>query len=290
MPKESTEGEIVWEPVLAGSYVVSRVLRRSEWVREGVQRDWEMLVEEERNRIEKGIRKMQYMWFLDQASMDIMDFRPGGIRLPPSPCFIRLCAASPFYRTTELLSYCGSLTEVPWIETCNMTQQYTPFDPEEEVRVGTFINLYDAELSDQSQRIDSPQFYGQVKEFIGYDGLYAVAVVTIMVFYQGEDEQQVSYQSGGRWAAGEQRFEETVVLLRRPRCRFPHVELLKFGPGELASGYLIRPARRTGYLERGPRRSWDGNPEWKHPAVIQKEERLKEERERLRKLEEKESN
>jgi hypothetical protein len=284
MPKESTEGEIVWEPVLEGSYVVSRVLRRSEWVREGVKRDWRELAEEERKRIEEGMRMMQYMWTLNQASMDLMEYQLRGIRLPPSPYFVRLPAASPFFRTTELLTYHGPVTEAPWIETCNITQQWTPIPEEKEVRVGTFISLYDEELRDLSQRIDSPQFYGQVKEFIGYDGFYAVAVVTIMVYYRGGDEQQVSYQFGKRWAAGEQHFEETVVLLRRPRCHFPHMELLKFGPGELSCGYLIRPVRGTGFPERGPRRSWDGDQEWKHPDVIEKEEKRQEERERLRRL------
>ena len=79
MPKESAEGDIVWEAVLEGSYVVSRVLRRSEWVREGVQRDWKELVEEERKRIEKGIRMMRYMWTLDQASMDLVEYRSADI-------------------------------------------------------------------------------------------------------------------------------------------------------------------------------------------------------------------
>ena len=97
MPKESTEGEIVWEPELEGSYVVSRVLRRSEWVREGVQRDWKESVEEERRRIERGIRVMQHMWTLDQASMDLMEYRSAGIRFPPSPYFVQLPAASPFF-------------------------------------------------------------------------------------------------------------------------------------------------------------------------------------------------
>jgi hypothetical protein len=79
MPKESTEGEIVWEVILEGSYVVSKVLRRSEWVREGVQRDWKESVEEERRRIERGIWMMRHMWTLDQASMDLMEYRSVGI-------------------------------------------------------------------------------------------------------------------------------------------------------------------------------------------------------------------
>ena len=94
MLKESTKGEIVWELMLEGSDVVSRVLRRSEWVREGIEKDWRMLVEDERNRIEKGIRRMCNMWFLDEASMDLMDYQPGGFQLPPSPYFIQICTAS----------------------------------------------------------------------------------------------------------------------------------------------------------------------------------------------------
>ena len=167
---------------------------------------------------------------------------------------------------------------------CNITQQWTPIPQKKEVRVGTFISLHDEELGSLSQGIDSLQFYGQMKEFVGYDLLYAVAVVSIVVFYRGGDKQQVSYQSGERWSAGGQHFEETVVLLRRSRCHFPHMELLEFGPGELSSGYLVQSVKGTGFTERGPRRSWDGNSEWKHPAVVQKEERDRKEKERLRLL------
>ena len=66
------------------------------------------------------------------------------------------------------------------------------------------------------------------------------------------------------------------------------MELLKFGPGELSSGYLVQSFRGTWFTERGPRRPWDRDPEWKHPAVVQKEERGRKEKERLRLLEEKE--
>ena len=44
------------------------------------------------------------------------------------------------------------------------------------------------------------------------------------------------------------------------------MELLGFGPGELLSGYLVQLVRGTGFPERGPRRPWDGDLEWKHPA------------------------
>ena len=64
---------------------MSRVLRRSEWVREGISRDWSILVEEERDRIRKGIWKMCDIWFLDQASIDLTDYQPDEIQIPPSP-------------------------------------------------------------------------------------------------------------------------------------------------------------------------------------------------------------
>ena len=64
------------------------------------------------------------------------------------------------------------------------------------------------------------------------------------------------------------------------------MDLVEFGPGELSRDYLMRTARGTGVRGRGPKRTWDKELEWRHPAVIQREERIKKERERLRFLEE----
>ena len=50
MPKESTRGEQVWNPVLEGQYAVGRVVRMSEWVK-----DWTK-------------------WFFDNPSVDLQDY------------------------------------------------------------------------------------------------------------------------------------------------------------------------------------------------------------------------
>ena len=64
------------------------------------------------------------------------------------------------------------------------------------------------------------------------------------------------------------------------------MDLVEFGPGELSRDYLMRTARGTGVRGRGPKHTWDEEPEWRHPTVIQREERREKERERLRFLEE----
>ena len=129
--------------------------------------------------------------------------------------------------------------EAPWIEIgLDATDHYpTPF--EEEVRVGTFISLFDEELGKLSQGMDSPEFYGQLKEFVGYDEEYAVGVVTVMVYYRNEDQQLTSYLSKEPWPKGIRHSEEALILLQRRRCRFPHMDLVEFGPGELSRDYLM---------------------------------------------------
>ena len=114
---------------------------------------------------------------------------------------------------------------------------------------------------------------------MGYDRQYALAVITIMAFYRDEDKNLISYQSGTRWLPGERHFEETVVLFRREQCYFLHRDLLEFGPREFCSGHIERSNGGAGCLEWGPKRTWDEDQDWKHPAVVQKEE-LKEKRRR----------
>ena len=90
---------------------------------------------------------------------------------------------SPFFRTLELLACHRTLTEAPWTEIWSFTLGFGPIPESERVQVGTFICLFDKELKHRSEEIDVPEFYGQVKKLVRYDGQYALAVVTIMAFY-----------------------------------------------------------------------------------------------------------
>jgi len=286
MPRESIQGGEVWSLELGGSYVVGRVMRKSEWIKKRVYEDWEIFREEDMKEFVRELRRARGRLFCDMASMDLHNYRPDGICVPPSPYYLRINAASPSYRTDNLVALHNTSVEAPWIKVgLDATDHYpTPF--EEVVRVGTFISLFDEELGELSQGMDSPEFYGQLKEFVGYDEEYAVGVVTVMVYYRNEDQQLTSYLSKEPWPKGTRHSEEALILLQRRRCRFPHMDLVEFGPGELSRDYLMRTARGTGVRGRGPKRTWDEEIEWRHPAVIQREERIKKERERLRFLEE----
>ena len=94
--------------------------------------------------------------------------------------------------------------------------------------------------------MDSPEFYGQLKEFVGYDGECAVGVVTVVVYYRNEDQQLTLYLSKEPWPKGTQHSEEALILLQWRQWCFPHMDLMEFGPGELSRDYLMQTARGTG--------------------------------------------
>ena len=109
----STRGEQIWNPILEGRYTVGKVVRMSEWMKEGVSRDWKMLADDEKARVEGEIRLRKIRWFLDNPIVDLQDYRPNGIWVLPAPYFIWIDAVSPLFRTSELLACHKTLIEAP---------------------------------------------------------------------------------------------------------------------------------------------------------------------------------
>ena len=93
----------------------------SKWVKEGVLKDWKMLAEDEKARVEKEIRLRWTRWFFDNPSVDLQGYWPNGIWVPPAPYFIQIGIVSPFFRTLELLACYRTFTEAPWTEIWSFT-------------------------------------------------------------------------------------------------------------------------------------------------------------------------
>jgi len=65
-----------------------------------------------------------------------------------------------------------------------------------EIHVGTYIEVFDNELSIQTWGLDAPRFYGRIQEFIGYDEDYVAAVVRVMTYYRCYGVRLDSYWAG----------------------------------------------------------------------------------------------
>ena len=135
----STRGEHIWNPILEGWYTVGKVVRMSEWMKEGVSRDWKVLADDEKARVEGEIRLRKIRWFLDNPSVDLQDYQPNGLQVPPAPYFIRIGTASPLFRTSELLACHKTLIEAPWTKMWTPVLEFGPIPENAKVRVGTFI-------------------------------------------------------------------------------------------------------------------------------------------------------
>ena len=74
MPRESIQGGEVWSLELEGSYVVGRVMRKSEWIKKRVYEDWEIFREEDMKEFVRELRRVRGRLFCDMASMDLHDY------------------------------------------------------------------------------------------------------------------------------------------------------------------------------------------------------------------------
>ena len=74
MPRESIQGGEVWSLELGGSYVVGRVMRKSEWIKKRVYEDWEIFREEDMKEFVRELRRARGRLFCDMASMDLYDY------------------------------------------------------------------------------------------------------------------------------------------------------------------------------------------------------------------------
>ena len=210
-----------------------------------------------------------HSFLFDKETQDLAEFRPKGMSIPPADKFIRIDGASPFFRLSDIVVYHEGLAEVPWIE-ANTPGHGTIHG---NIQVGSFIQLVDDELHHQSQGLNSPKVYGRIKEFIGYDGIYAVAVVLVMTYYWGYGDERVSYRSGKPWPFEQHGTEETIIFLQQGHCSFPSIRLLEYSPGEINGHRVFQYSSEEDSMEWGPRRPWDGKEDWKHPGVRQKEEK-----------------
>src|SRR5882762_7253336 len=103
--------------------------------------------------------------------------------MPPAAGFVALTAASPFFRGSNIIIYHKGLAEVPWMETNVINSVGCLPHCAKEIRVGTYIEVFDDELSIQTWGLDAPHFCRRTQEFIGYDEDYVAAVVRVMTYY-----------------------------------------------------------------------------------------------------------
>ena len=130
---------------------MGRVMRKSEWIKKRVYEDWEIFFrEEDMKEFVRELRRARGRLFCDMASIDLHDYRLDGIRVPPSPYYLRINAASPSYRTDNLVTLHNRSVEAPWIEIGLDTTDHYPTPFEEVVQVGTFVSLFDKELCELS--------------------------------------------------------------------------------------------------------------------------------------------
>ena len=74
MPRESIQGGEVWSLELGGSYVVGRVMRKSEWIKKRVYEDWDIFMEEDMKEFVRELRRARGRWFCDMASIDLHNY------------------------------------------------------------------------------------------------------------------------------------------------------------------------------------------------------------------------
>ena len=133
--------------------------------------------------------------------------------MPPAAGFVALTAASPFFRGSNIIIYHKGLAEVSWMETNVINSVGCPLHCAKEICVGTYIEVFDDELSIQTWRLNAPYFYGWIQEFIGYNEDYVAAVVRVMTYYRRYGVRLDSYWAGQPRSSSQTNHEETIIIL-----------------------------------------------------------------------------
>ena len=175
MPKGNIEGDRVKHTAIEGNYVLCKGRRWREWSVRGVTRDSAWRKEKYEREIWERAEALTQCPFPGQFTKDLLAYRLDGLIMPPATGFVALTAASPFFRGSNIVIYHKGLAEVPWMETNVINSVGCPLHCAKEIRVGTYIEVFDDELSIQTWGLDAPRFYGRIQEFIGYDEDYVVA-------------------------------------------------------------------------------------------------------------------
>lgn len=161
--------------------------------------------------------------------------------------------------------YHEGLAEAPWIELDYQSAHgYTPID--KEIRQNSYICLFDEELGRESNGLDTPKLFGQILEFIGFDEVYAIAIIQIFTYYHRPSLQLLSYHTGKHWHYQKRCYEQTIIFLRRPFCKFAPTDLLEYQPGKLTAGRSMVLHSNKTIVIWGPRRPWREQRDWVHPV------------------------
>lgn len=187
----------------------------------------------------------------------------------PISAFVAIAAASPFFRTHNIVSYQQGLAEVPWTERNLLSIEGVDILDKEEVREGSFIKLYDSALSEQTNGRDAPVLYGQIIRFIGFDITYVTTSIRIFAFHRYATQGPTPYYPPRMSSTGKHHYSQAIILLCRERCRInPVTTVVEYKSAELTNQRSIITHIDKGLIEWGMRREWDEVRNWEHPMEV----------------------
>lgn len=286
-PLKSQHGTIVRHGKVLGQYALAKRVTEGNFSGKGLVLDSEEERETYRRKMLAADLSLVWKRSADLYTDNLRSISADQYFMPLPRSFAFIAAASPFFRVPDIISDYQGVVEVPWIERSFQSSvpgvkltYYT-----ENLREGSYIQLYDIALSQRSNGLDAPHLHGQIHKFIGFDDNYVVASIFIFTFYRYPSRSLTSYSTGKIILAEPHQYEQTIILLRREHCRINSHDLLEYSNGELTGPHYYTLHSDEKMIECGPERLWTKNTHWKHPfedgtkckdhyRVLEEEERI----------------
>lgn len=261
-PPQSLQGQVVKHYFLKGVHVRARVVEARSLEGEGLKLDSKEARWNYERMMVTATLLGQWRRETDEYSRTLTLVTQPDRLIPPAPHFISIGAASPFFRTPELLVYHKDVSEPPWTEQNFLSNKGIPLVDKQEIREGSLIRLFDPALAQRFQGKDSSELFGQVKHFIGFTTDHAIALIDIHTFYRSG--RLVSYASGNFIHPKIRPYEETIILLARSRCRFEPISMLRYWDEEFSVSQTHTLLQEERLIGRGPKREWPkrGGGKW----------------------------
>lgn len=286
-PQGSPPGTVIPHAKVIGRYALAKRVMKEDFGGKGLVLDSKEDKEAYRRKMLAADLSLAWRIGTDPLTNNLR-LIAAGCYMPRPTAFTFIAAASPFFRVPDIVSDYQGVVEVPWVERTFQSSKpgvKLTYHQSDDLREGSYIQLCDYSLSQRSNWLDTPFLQGQIHEFIGFDNSYVVASIFIIAFYRHPSRSLTSYTTGKIILAEPHRYEETIVLLRRARCRFDSNDLLEYNDGELTGPHYYRLHSQERMIEHGPERLWTHHTSWEHPfqagtectghyRVLEEEERI----------------